>query len=117
MAQSYSLDLRSRVVTYIKEGGSKISASSLYQVSRPTIDKWLRYDDSGDLSPRKAKGKRSKIEKERLVFVLNSQPDAYLHEIAEHFDVSYVAVHAALKRLGITRKKNHALQGTERKKA
>ena len=117
MAYSYSLDLRLRVISYIKEGGSKLSASSLFKVSRPTINKWLDYDVSGDLSPRKAKGKPSKVTKDDLVLVLDSQPDAYLHEIAEHFGVSYVAIHDALKRYGISRKKNYAVQRERRKEA
>ncbi|EIG24800.1 transposase domain protein, partial [Neisseria sicca VK64] len=38
--------------------------------------------------------------------------DAYLHEIAKHFDCTAAAVCYALKQMGMTRKKDHHLQRT-----
>ncbi len=39
----YSSDLRKRVLTFIETGGSKPEASGRFDVSRPTIDKWLKH--------------------------------------------------------------------------
>ncbi|NEP91083.1 MAG: helix-turn-helix domain-containing protein, partial [Okeania sp. SIO2C2] len=38
---SYSLDLRTRVIDYIEQGGSILSASRIYKVGRSTIYRWL----------------------------------------------------------------------------
>lgn len=37
---------------------------------------------------------------------VKENPDAYLNEIASHFNFTTPAIHAALKRLNITRKKS-----------
>ncbi len=51
----YSVDLRSKVVSYVRGGGSKVEAAKIFSISRPVIYSWLRSDD--DLSP-KRKGVR-----------------------------------------------------------
>ena len=38
---SYSKDLRTRVIDYIENGGSILSAARIYKVGRSTIYRWL----------------------------------------------------------------------------
>ena len=38
----YSIDLRQRVLKYIQEGGTKVSASNRFSVSRGVIYQWLK---------------------------------------------------------------------------
>ncbi|NEP85821.1 MAG: helix-turn-helix domain-containing protein [Okeania sp. SIO2C2] len=38
---SYSVDLRTRVIEYIENGGSILSATRIYKVGRSTIYRWL----------------------------------------------------------------------------
>ena len=38
---SYSKDLRTRVIDYIENGGSILSATRIYKVGRSTIYRWL----------------------------------------------------------------------------
>ena len=42
MGKSYSVDLRLRVVEAVDNGMSKMAAHQLFQVSRSTIDDWLK---------------------------------------------------------------------------
>ena len=67
--------------------------------------------ETGTLDPKKRSGTWRKIDPEKLREILEQSPDAYLKEIAKEFNCSDVAVLKALKRLKITRKKNHGLQG------
>ena len=46
------------------------------------------------------------IDKEALKAYIKSHPDAYLNEIATHFNVTESGVKKVLKRLNITRKKS-----------
>jgi transposase len=48
---AYSIDLRERVVSYVKSGGSRISASSIYTVSERTVRRWLQLEsETGSVS-------------------------------------------------------------------
>ncbi len=49
---SYSVDLRERVVNYVRNGGSLAAAAKLFQVGRATIYRWLGVPD---LQPKPAK--------------------------------------------------------------
>ena len=54
-----------------------------------------------------------KIAPEKLKAYVEEHPDEYQREMAEEFDCSVTAIQKALKRLGITRKKDNELQGAE----
>ncbi len=117
MAKAYSLDLRERVVGHVKRHGNKLAASKLYCLHRGTIDKWLEYDrEYKSLVPRKPGGRRSRVDAVKLAEYVSKHPDHYLREIAEEFGVSYVAIHNALKRLKISRKKNYTILRARRAK-
>lgn len=101
MFMTYSLDIRSRVVDYVAQGGSKSSASRIFKVGRQTIYNWL---NSEDLHPKKHGSRRRKIDKEALLADVKNYPDSYLHERAARFGVSKVAIFKALKKLNIVKK-------------
>jgi len=116
MSVSYSMDLRERVVEHVRLHNKK-SASEIYKVSRPTINKWLEYEKRyKSLAAGKAEGRRSEIDPVKLKAYIDKHSDHYLREIALEFGVSYVAIHNALKRLGISRKKNDAVLRARRAK-
>lgn len=58
-----------------------------------------------------------KIDSDNLKAYVRNHPDAFLNEIAEHFGVTSPAVHAAMKRLKITRKKSRCYTKNEAKKS
>ncbi|MCA2715663.1 MAG: helix-turn-helix domain-containing protein, partial [Microcystis sp. M176S2] len=42
---AYSMDLRERVVKYVREGGSKAEAARRYEVSEATVYTWLKREN------------------------------------------------------------------------
>ena len=102
---SYSIDLRKRVVGHISGGGSKAEASRIFGVGRPTIYRWL---SMADLTPRPAKTRKRKLDKDRLANHVETHPDALLRERAAEFGVTPSGMWRALKRLRIS-KKNDAI--------
>ena len=103
---SYSIDLRERVIIFIKQGNSKASASRIFSISRPTIDKWLSHlAKTGTLGdPPPTRGWK-KLDPKKLQAYVNHHPDLTLAEYAQAFGASGPSVCLAFKRLKITRKK------------
>jgi transposase len=98
---SYSVDLRERVVGYVRSGGSRIEATRLFQVGRTTLYRWL---NGPDLQPKPARERRRKLDKAALAAHVRDFPDALLRERAAHFGVGINAIWVALKKLNITKK-------------
>ncbi|MBF0589706.1 MAG: helix-turn-helix domain-containing protein, partial [Magnetococcales bacterium] len=81
---SYSIDLRTRVVDFVKLGGSKTEAARVFSVSRRTVYYWL---ERPDLAPTTRAPYGRKLNKDDLAVHVRSFPDALLRERAEHFGV------------------------------
>ena len=78
----------------------------MFKVGLTTIKRWKKqYKETGSLSKKELKRSFKKIDPEKLTAYLEKHPDAYLREIAEAFDCTDMAVHYAMRKLGITRKK------------
>ncbi len=101
LRMSYSVDLRERVVNYVRNGGSLAAAAKLFQVGRATIYRWL---GAPDLQPKPAKERKRKLDKAALAAHVRDFPDALLRERAAHFGVTINAIWVALKKLAITKK-------------
>jgi putative transposase len=100
------------VVGFVREGGSKTEAVKRFSVSRAVIYIWLK---SASQSPQKTGPKgHSKLDPEKLKQLIKENPDAYLDELAAELNVSAFTVAYGLKRLRISRKKNHTLRGKNR---
>ena len=99
---SYGKDLKQRVLNYLVQGGSRVEASNLFCVARSTIYRWEKGKNKGIKPGPKAS---HKIDKEELLHYMDKHKDAYLREIATHFQVSLFCVHYNLRKLDITRKK------------
>lgn len=100
---AYSLDLRKRVVEYIENGGSITQAAALFQVGRATIYRWLSRQD---LKPTQVKTRRRKLDYQALEKDVAENPSARLIDRAQKFGVRPSAIHYALKKLKLRRKKN-----------
>ena len=57
----------------------------------------------------------TKIDMDALAQHVDDYPDAYLHERAAVFGVTFQAIHCALKRLGISYKKNATASKSQRR--
>lgn len=119
MTRHYSTDLRKRVMAYIDGGGMRHDACRIFKISEKTIYNWKKIRRiSGDLEPAKvgSKGKR-KFSYEALEEYIAKVPDQTLQEMGKVFNVCYRSIDYALKKLGISRKKNYFVSGKKGRRA
>lgn len=101
---TYQAPHRIAVLSFIKEGGSKVEASRIFQVSRDTIYRWLKLDDVAPKPPPKTRHR--KIDKAVLKRHVEEYPDMFLRERAVVFGVHMSSMGHALSKLKIGKKKN-----------
>ncbi len=102
---AYSSDLRTWVLQFIANGGSKTEAVKRFKVGRTAIYRWLNAKDP--LTPVKPDPRKPRLlAPVALAEHVEAHPDQTLKERARHFGVSPACVGYGLKRLGYTRKKN-----------
>lgn len=105
---SYDVKFRQRALEYWAAGHTKAETAAVFQVGTATLQAWKsQLNESGTLEPKKRRETWRKIDPEKLRAYVAEHPDAYQHEIATEFGVRLFAIQKALKRLNITRKKNH----------
>ena len=115
MARPYSQDLRDRVLTAYDRGMKTRQIALTFDVSPAWARRVKqRRRETGEITPRKmgSPGVR-KIERDQLIELVKSTPDATLQELRERLDVpcSRSAISMILTRLGFTFKKNAARGG------
>ena len=103
---TYSLDFRTRAVSYVQSGGRKSDACRLFSIDPKTLYHWLNRED---LRPSPATIRQRKLDKEALKHHVRDAPDALLKERAAHFGVSTVAIWKALKQMKIVKKNDPLL--------
>jgi putative transposase len=99
---AYGMDYRRRVIAFVQEGGSKLEAARLFKVHPETVYEWLKR--GMDLSPRPAKTRQRKIDKEALRRHVREYPDALLRERAKVFKVTPEAVCYLMKTMKLVKK-------------
>lgn len=105
---TYSVDLRKRVVEYVRKGGFKAEASRIFGVSLWCVNDWCRRKN---LAPKIHPPRRKrKLDWEALKIHTQTYPDAFLRERAEHFGVHIHAIEYALKEMNLTRKKKPSVR-------
>ena len=63
----YSLDLREKIVESVKKGVPKSETARRFGVDRATVKRYCKQlDERGTLKPRKAPGKRSKLDEKAM---------------------------------------------------
>ena len=99
---TYSADFRAQVIKNVKQNDmSSRQACTFYNISKTALQRWLK-----DLSVKKTRDKRpTKIYDELLLKDIEQHPNDYLYERAKRFKCSKTGIHAALKFLGISQKK------------
>jgi len=104
---AYDIKLREKVITYLSKGHTVREAQEVFEIGSTTIKRWKKQlRETGTLEKRPLNRKPTKLCPVRLRAYINENPDSYLHEIAKAFNCTQPAVFYALKRMGITRKKN-----------
>ena len=105
------MDLRERVVAFVKAGAGKQEAARRFKISRRSVYRYLDAEAKGQLEPKKSWGKWRKLDPEKLAQHLKNNPDATLEEMQNVFSVSHNAIWVRLGQLGITLKKTHKISG------
>ncbi len=112
MPAPYSYDLRHKVMSALSEGMTKTQVSRVFQISRNTIDIWLKKrEKTGSYEAEQGyqRGYQSKITdlEEFKEFALKNG-SLTQKEMAEAWkeDISDRTIGKALKKIGYTRKKN-----------
>lgn len=118
MAAAYSVDLRQRIVdAYHANEGSQRQLADRFKVSLSFVRNLLhRYRQTGAVKPKAhGGGAIAKITGSDLLTIeqlIKQQPDAILSELCERFEqrrgtgVSVSTMYRAVRRLGISTKKN-----------
>ncbi|ACQ67189.1 MULTISPECIES: IS630 transposase-related protein [Candidatus Williamhamiltonella] len=111
---SHSVDFRRHVLNVReKEKWSIRETAKRFHIGATSITRWLKRIEKNPSSPR-----QRKIDKAALLKDVERYPDAYQHERAKRFGVCTKAIWSALKRLGVTYKKNpQSSQGQRRYEA
>lgn len=114
MAQSYSDDLRQRVMQAIElDGLKKIEVSQLFGISRNTINLWCqRKAETGDVKPkpRQASQHNGRISDwDQFRAFVKQHGDKTQTEMAQLWEgeISQRTISRALRKIGHTRKKKH----------
>jgi len=108
----YDEKYRRRALEYWADGNSKKKTAAVFKVGTTTLQKWKsQLKENGNLESKKRKQTFRKINPDELQRHIENHPDEYLREIATKFNCSAYAIAKALKRLQISRKKNHHFSG------
>jgi transposase len=110
---TYSRDFRNKVLSVrAKENLSMAKIAKRFGISLKSVQRWSKNIESITKRNKPA----TKIDMEALKRDVEQYPDAYQYERAERLSVSEGCIFYALRRLGVTYKKNSATsQGGQRK--
>ena len=101
----YSKDYIQRAVGYKDSGHTFKELAEAFCIPNQTYYLWKRKLESGYYQTKGKQQRKRKIDRKKLKEKIAEQPDIYLHELVDIFDCSAQAISAALKDMGITRKK------------
>ena len=112
---SYPTKYRERTIEYRQEGHTLEETKQVFHVAISTIRDWEKQlQEEGQLEKKPVERSFRKIDPEKLRSYVENHPDAYQSEMVKEFHCSESGIHDALRRLGITRKKDNSLSGTGR---
>jgi transposase len=112
--KAYALELRERVVKFVRGGGSKAEAARRFDLARSSVYRYLDAAQQGALAPKTSWGHWRKLDPQKLQVYVQKHPDATLKELQKAFRVSHHAIWVRLGQLGFTLKKTHNLSRTQR---
>ena len=112
MASPYSYDLRAKAIKAVKSGEKKVNVCRMLAISRNTLNLWLRREqETGNFKAiaNYQKGKKPKIKNlqsfEEFVLQHNNKTQQRIAQLWGN-NITQQNVSDAMKKLGITRKKN-----------
>lgn len=104
--RQHSLDLKERVIEYIKLGNDQKTSAKIFMVSKSSVSRWwIRYKEEGIIKPKARLGSKGKIDPNQLKSYVENNEDKTLAEMAKVFNASICSVYRRLKQLGFSYKK------------
>ena len=100
---AYNIQLRKKILEYIKKGHSARQDADVFSVSKSTIYEWVKRKD---LTPILNHTKGYKLNNKKLEEFIRQNQDIYGYELAEKFNVAPSSMSEKLKKIGYTNKKN-----------
>ena len=104
--KAHPVELRERVVRFVKRGGTKVEAAERFDIGRQTVYRYLAAEREGRLAPRPWGGSKKRFGDDDLRREVKAKPSAILKAHAKAFGVNPSSIWKRLRRLGITLKKN-----------
>jgi transposase len=102
----YSIDLREKVINFLKSGKSQTEASIVFGINRMTVNKWYsRYKNEGHYLPKVRLGSKPNIDTGFFIEYVKTHPDATSEDIGRHFGISASGARYWLRRVGFSYKK------------
>lgn len=109
---AYSLDLRQRAIALLDCGRSAREVGEVLGIHDRTVSGWKKRHGEGRLAAAYPASRGAyRIDDAALKAHLKEHPDAYLSELAEVAGGTSQGIRDAIKRLGISRKKDAAIPG------
>lgn len=103
---AYSIEIRRKAMAYWEKCDDIDLVIQAYGVSRSALFSWKKLKkETGELNSQSHGTQPRKIDRDKLKAYVAEHPDAYLSEIAKHFNCTSPAIFYALKSIGITHKK------------
>lgn len=119
MTHGYSIELRARVMAALDDGMPRKKGAEVFKISAKTLFNWIkRRRETGDVQIKERPKVRStrKLTPDNLLNYIEKYPDVDLKEIGEAFGVKGSSVFNALKKFGISLKKQRAIEKETRKR-
>ena len=90
---AYSADLRNKALNYYEQCKNISQTAATFNLSRNTLYLWIRLKkQTGSLKHQVTGLNAVKLDRQKLAQYVGQHQDAYLHEIAKHFDCTPAAV-------------------------
>ena len=100
------MDLRERIVGFVKMGGSKTEASRMFGVGRKTVYRYLEAQQSNTLAPKTSWGSCRKSDPQKILLEVRRHNDATLAQLGAVLGIHPTTVRYHLRKMGVVRKKN-----------
>ena len=114
----YALDLREKVINYLKKGHSQRSCAEVFSLHLSTVQRWWsRYTSEGHFNPRRRLGSKGKVDPQALIEYVRAHPEQTLKQIGSHFGVADVSIFHRLRKLGFSYKKKPSPMWRQMKKS
>jgi len=108
MSTSYSLDLRTKIITALTNGSLQRNVAKRFKISERTVRRyWKLHREKADLYPKKpVKTRPNKVDWNQVLEFVKNHNDKTLREIGENFKINPSSVFRILLSFNFTFKKS-----------